>query len=356
VRAIFDFGLWIVDWRRHCRPPHKFPLLILALAIVVAPVAADAQSPGKPAKVGLLFLGAPEGDTTRGAAAAFRDGLRELGWIEGQNIHLEYRYAPGDLHRAYPWDQLVSLAADLAKQKVAAIVAFGTQASRAAWKATAMIPIIMVAAENPVQSNLVASLGRPGKNVTGLTLDVLNEDLDAKRLQLLKEALPGVSRVAVSSTQTRWTHESRLIRMEAVAPALGINIRRVQLFSPEDLDRTFARLHRDRVGALRIQSDPISDEWRGRIAELAIKHHLATMFDLRTYVEAGGLMSYGPSLADIQRRAATYVDKILKGAKPSDLPIEQPTKFDLVINLKTAKALGLTIPPALLNRADEVIQ
>jgi putative ABC transport system substrate-binding protein len=332
--------------------------VMLALTILAAPLAADAQSPGKPPKVGLLLLGTPEADASR-RAAAFREGLRELGWIEGQNIFLEYRYASGNLYRAFPWDQLVPLAADLAQQKVDAIVAFGTLASLTARQATAMIPIIMVAAENPVQNNLVASLGRPGGNVTGLTLDVLNQDLDAKRLELLKEALPGVSRVAVSSTQSRAvhpSHENRLIHMEAVAPALGINIRRVALFAPDELDRTFARLRRDRVGALRILSDPLSDQWRGRIAELAIKHRLPTMFDQRIYVEAGGLMSYGPSLADIHRRAAIYVDKILKGAKPGDLPVEQPTKFELVINLKTAKALGLTIPQSLLSRADEVIR
>jgi putative ABC transport system substrate-binding protein len=327
----------------------------LALTILAAPLAADAQSQGKPPKVGLLLLGTPEADTSR-RAAAFREGLRELGWIEGQNILLEYRYASAKLHRAYPEDELVSLAADLAQHKVDAIVAFGILPSWAARKATTVIPIIMAAAENPVQKNLVASLGRPGGNVTGLTLDVLNQDLDAKRLELLKEVLPGVSRVAVSYTQSRGIHQDRLIQMEAVAPALGVNIRRVALFTPDELDRTFARLRRDRVGALRILSDPLSDQWRGRIAELSIKHRLPTMFDQRIYVEAGGLMSYGPSLADIHRRAAIYVDKILKGAKPGDLPVEQPTKFELVINLKTAKALGLTIPQSLLNRADEVIR
>ncbi len=329
--------------------------ILVAVGLLVQPLAAGAQSPGKPAKVGLLLLGTPEADTSR-RAAAFRNGLRELRWTEGQNILIEYRNAPGNLDRAYPLDQLVPLAAELAQQKVDVIVAFGTLPSMAARKATAMIPIIMAAAENPVQNNLVASLGRPGGNVTGLTLDVLDQDLDAKRLELLKEALPPVSRVAVSSTQSRGYHQDRMYRMEAVAPALGINIRRVALFAPDELDRTFARLRRDRVGALRILSDPLSDQWSGRIAELAIKHRLPTMFDLRMYVEAGGLMSYGPSLADLHRRAATYVDKILKGTKPADLPVEQPTKFELAINLRTAKALGLTIPQSVLIRADEVIE
>jgi putative ABC transport system substrate-binding protein len=329
--------------------------IMVVAGLFLRPRTSKAQSPGKPPKVGLLFLGAPEADASR-RAAAFREGLQGLGWIEGQNILLEYRYASGNLYRAYPGDQLELLAAELTQQQVAAIVAFGTLASLAARQATAVIPIIMVAAENPVQKSLVASLGHPGGNVTGLTLDVRGQDLDAKRLELLKEVLPGVSRVAVCYRQSLGYHLDHLIHMEAVAPALGINIRRVALFAPDELDRTFARLRRDRVGALRILSDPLTDQWRGRIAELAIKHRLPTMFDQRIYVEAGGLMSYGPSLADIHRRAAIYVDKILKGAKPADLPVEQPTKFELIINLKAAKALGLTIPPSLLNRADEVIQ
>jgi len=336
----------VISWRA---------FVLVAVGLLAQPLAVGAQSPGKPAKVGLLLLGTPEADTSR-RAAAFREGLRELRWTEGQNILLEYRYASGNLDRAYPLDQLIPLAAELARQKIDAIVAFGTLPSLAARKATALIPIIMAAAENPVQNNLVASLGRPGQNVTGLTLDVLDQDLDAKRLELLKEALPRVSRVAVSYTQARGYHQDRLHRMEAVTPALGINLRQVALFAPDELDRTFGRLARDHVGALRILSDPLSDQWSGRIAELAIKHRLPTMFDLRMYVEAGGLMSYGPSLADIHRRAAIYVDKILKGAKPADLPVEQPTKFELVINLKTAKALGLTIPQSILIRADEMFQ
>ncbi len=326
----------------------------LALTVLGAPLAAEAQSPGKPAKVGLLFLGTSEADVAR--RAAFRDGLRELGWIEGQNIVFESRVAPGNLDRKTALNELVPLVAELARQRVDVIVAFGTPPSDAAQHATPTIPIVMAAAENPVGWGLVASLARPGGNVTGVTLDVLDQDLNAKRLELLKEALPAVSRVAVSYTQSRNFHQEQLIRMEAAAPALRIELRRVGLMSVEDLDRVFAMLQRDRIGAFRIQSDPVTNQWRNRIAELAIKHHLPTMFDLRMYVEAGGLMSYGPSLAEVHRRAATYVDKILKGAKPADLPVEQPTKFELVINLKTAKALGLKIPQSLLIRADEVIQ
>ena len=329
-------------------------ILLLAFSLLAAPLATGAQSPGKPAKVGLLFLGTSEADAAR--LAAFRDGLRALRWIEGQNIVFESRVAPGNLDRKSALNELVPLATELAQQRVDVIVAFGTPPTQAARQATTTIPIVMTAAENPVGWGLIASLARPGQNVTGLTLDVLDQDLNAKRLELLKETLPAVSRVAVSYTQNRNYHQEQLIRMEAAAPALGINIRRVGLMAVEDLDRIFARLQRDRIGALRIQSDPVTDQWRGRIAELAIKHHLPTMFDLRMYVEAGGLMSYGPSLADIHRRAATYVDKILKGAKPADLPVEQPAKFELVINLKAAKALGLTIPQSVLIRADEVIQ
>jgi ABC-type uncharacterized transport system substrate-binding protein len=333
--------------------------MMVIAGFFVRSLAADAQSQGKSPKIGLLLVGTLETDASR-HAAAFREGLRELGWVEGQNILLEYRYAPGNLFRARQRDDLVPLAVELAQQKVDAVVAFGTMASLAAREATTTIPIVMAAAQNPVGSGLVANLARPGGNVTGVTLDVLDQDLDAKRLQLVKEALPKVSRVAVSYTlgnEDSPDHQRQISRMEAVAPALGIELRSVAIGAAvEDLERTFVALRRSRVGAFRIQSDPVSDQWSGRIAELAIKHHLPTMFDLRTYVEAGGLMSYAPSLAEVHRRAAAYVDKILKGAKPGDLPVEQPTKFELVINLKTAKALGLTIPQSVLLRADEVIQ
>ena len=329
-------------------------VMALSFHILAVSPTADAQAPGKLPKVGLLSLGMSEADASR--RVAFREGLRNLGWIEGQNILFESRVAPGHLDRKYASEELGPLATELVQQHVDVIVAFGTAPSQAARQATATTPIVMAAAENPVGLGLVASLARPAGNVTGVTLDVFGQDLNAKRLELFKETLPGVSRVAVSYTQTRTYHGEQLIRMEALAPALGIEIRRVGLMGVEDLDRIFAKLQRDRVGAVRIQSDPVTDEWCGRIAELAIKYHLATMFDSRTYVEAGGLMSYGPSLADIHRRAATYVDKILKGAKPGDLPIEQPTTFELVINVKTAKALGLTIPQSVLIRADAVIQ
>ncbi len=223
---------------------------------------------------------------------------------------------------------------------------------------TVTIPIVMAPAENPFENASVASLARPGGNVTGLTLAVRDQELDAKRLELLKEALPMLSRVAVSYNPAGNAYQVRqIVKMGAVAPALGIALRRVVLgAAAEDLERTFAALRRSRVGAVRIQSDPVTDQWSGRIAELAIKHRLPTMFDLRIHVETGGLMSYTPSLADVHRRAAIYVDKILKGAKPADLPVEEPTRFYLVINLKTAKALGLTIPQSVLVRADEVIQ
>jgi putative ABC transport system substrate-binding protein len=329
-------------------------LAALALYGVGTPLLVNAQAPGKLPKVGLLFLGTSEADASR--RAVFREGLRELQWIEGQSILFESRVAPGYLDRKYSFDELAPLAAELVQQKVDVIVAFGTLPSQVARGATATIPIVMAAAENPVRVGLVASLARPGGNVTGLTLDVLNQDLNAKRLELLKASFPAVSRVAVSYTLLVSYHQDELVRMEAAAPALGIEIRRVGLLGVEDLDRIFAKLRRDRIGAIRIQSDPVTDQWCGRIVELAIKHRLPTMFDARIYVEAGGLMSYGPSLADIHRRAATYVDKILKGAKPADLPVEQPTKFALVINLKTAKALGLTIPQSMLIRANEVIR
>jgi len=325
---------------------------------LIWPLATNAQPSGKPPTVGLLSLGTSEADAAR--RVAFREGLRELRWIEGQTILFESGVGSGNLDRKYAWDELVPLATAMAQQHVDVIVAFGTTPSQAARMATATIPIVMAGAENPVGTSLVASLARPGGNVTGVTLDVLDQDLDAKRLELLKEALPKVSRVAVSYTlgnENNPSHQRQISRMEAVAPTLGIELRLVALgAAAEDLERAFALMRRARVGALRLQSDPVTDQWCGRIAELAIKHRLPTMFDMRLYVEAGGLMSYGPSLADIHRRAATYVDKILKGAKPADLPVEQPTKFELVINLKTAKALGLTIPQSVLLQADEIIR
>ena len=334
-------------------PAVIFAVALSAHVLAVSP-AADAQAPGKLAKVGLLFLGSSEANAPRGAA--LRDGLRALRWVQGRNIVFESRIAPGNLDGRYALSELVPLATELAQRQVDVIVAFGFPPSEAARQATATIPIVMAAAENPVGWNLVASLARPGANVTGVTLDVVGQDLNAKRLELLKAALPAVSKVAVSYTQSRNYHYEQLSRMEAAAPALGIEIRRVGLLGVEDLGRIFAQLRRDHVGAVRIQSDPVTDQWVDRIAELGITHRLPTMCDVRAYVEAGGLMSYGPSLVDLDRRAATYVDKILKGAKPADLPVEQPSKFEFVINLKTAKALGLKIPRSVLDRADEVIQ
>jgi putative ABC transport system substrate-binding protein len=315
---------------------------------------ADAEASGKLAKIGLLFLGASEANAPRDVA--LRDGLRALGWIEGQNIAFVSRVAPGNLDRRNALDELVPLATELAQHRVDVIVAFGFPPSLAARTATSTIPIVMAAVENPVGWNLIASLARPGGNVTGVTLDVLDQNLNAKRLQLLKAALPTVSKVAVTYTQTRNYHYEQLSRMEAAAPALGIAIRRVGFMGVDDLERNFVMLQREHIGAVRIQSDPVTDQWVDRIAELGIKHRLPTMCDLRSYVDAGSLMSYGPNLADLDRRAAIYVDKILKGAKPADLPVEQPTKFELVLNLKTAKALGLTVSQSILVGADKVIR
>ena len=340
----FGFRIWLTT------------IFLMALSFSVLPLSrtAGAQAPGKLAKVGLLFLGSSEANVPRGAA--FREGLRALRWIEGQNIVFESRAASGNLDRGYALSELVPLATELAQHQVDVIVAFGYPPSEAARQATATIPIVMAAVENPVGWNLVASLAHPGGNVTGVTLDVFGQDLNAKRLELLKAALPAVSKVAVSYTQSRNYHYEQLSRMEAAAPALGIEIRRIGFLGVEDLGRIFAQLQRDHVGAIRIQSDPVTDQWVGRIADLGRKHRLPTMCDLRAYVDAGGLMSYGPSLAELDRRAAAYVDKILKGAKPADLPVEQPTQFELVVNLKTAKALGLTIPQSVLVQADEVIR
>ena len=279
---------------------------------------------------------------------AFRQRLRELGYVDGQNIAFEVRSAEGRAER------LPDLAADLVRLKVDVIVAGGTPAPLAAKRATTAIPIVMASAGDPVGSGLVASLARPGGNVTGLSL--LVPELGGKRLQLLKEVVPGVSRVAVLWNAANPYPVLVWRQTEAAARALGVHLQSLDVRGPDDLEGAFAAATRGRAGALITVEDPLTFGQRKRIVDFAARARLPAMYGFREFVDAGGLMSYAASLADLSRRAATYVDKILKGAKPADLPVEQPTKFELVINLKTAKALGLTIPPSVLIRADQVIQ
>jgi len=314
----------------------------LAGGLLSAAVIAEAQPAAKTPRIGYL---APSLTANPALHEAFRQGLRDLGYVEGRNVAIEYRDAEGKDER-------------LPALKVDVIVTnAGTLAALAAQRATRTIPIVFVAAGDPVSSGLVASLARPGGNATGLSL--LFPELVGKWLELLKQAIPGVSRIAILSQPGAVPEraQERIVReADVAARALGVRLQFVWARGPADIDRAFSDVTKARAGALAVLSTPMLSSQRQRLADLAAKNRLPTVHSFRPYVEAGGLMAYGPSTSDMARRAATYVDKILKGAKPADLPVEQPTKFELVINLKTAKALGLTIPPSLLQRADEVIQ
>jgi putative ABC transport system substrate-binding protein len=282
---------------------------------------------------------------------AFRQGLRDLGYVEGRNLVIEYRDAEGKSER------LPALAAELVALKVDVIFAPTTATALAAKQATRTLPIVFAVVADPVTSGFVTSLARPGGNVTGLSF--LAPELVGKRLELLKQAIPGVTQVAVlwqPGGLGERTEKDQLKGAEVAARALGVRVQFVEARGPADIDRAFSDMTRARAGALTVLTGAMLFTERRRLVDPAAKNRLPAVYPWREGVDAGGLMSYGPNVADLFRRAATYVDKILKGAKPADLPVEQPTKFELVINLKTAKALGLTIPPSVLGRADEVIQ
>jgi len=321
-------------------------IVALALSIPLAPLAAAPQQAGKVYRIGHLSSGSPPGFVEE-----FRQGLRERGYLEGQNIAVEYRWAEGKFER------LPDLAADLVGLKVDLIVAVTTRSALAAKHATSAIPIVMVAVADPVGSGLVASLARPGGNITGLTF--LGAELSAKRLQLLKEVVPGLSRVAVlwhPGAHGEQTQRNMLKETEVAGRALELQLQLLEARDPNDFDRAFSAMTRKRAGALLVLTSPMFIAERRRLADLAARSRLPATYHVKEFVEAGGLMAYGASIPDQVRRVAVFADKILKGAKPADLPVEQPTKFELVINLKTAKALGLTIPQSVLFRADEVIQ
>ncbi len=315
--------------------------------LLAAPLAASAQQAGKVPRV--AYLSASSAASATGMVEAFRQGLRELGYVEGRNILMEYRWADGR------FDRLPALAAELARLTVNVIVASNTPAALAARDATSTIPIILVTSGDPVGSGLVASLARPGGNVTGLSLTPTLA-ISGKQLELLKEAFPTVSHVAVLANPANPPTAHLLRETELAARALGLRLRVVQVREPKDFDDAFATMKNERVPALLVIPDPLVNDNRGRIVAFAATNRLPAIYPYSTFVDVGGLMSYGVDLSDLNRRAATYVDKILKGAKPAELPVEQPTKFDLVINLKTVKTLGLTIPPSLLARADQVIR
>jgi putative ABC transport system substrate-binding protein len=309
-------------------------------------MSAHAQRPQKVQRVGLLMQTTPAAASH--IAAAFTEALRELGHVEGKNVAFETRWAEGNPER-FP-----ALAADLVRLKVDLIVASALSAAEAARRATTTIPIVMVNAADPVESGLVRSLVRPGGNVTGLSAQ-LTPEIRAKQLQLLKEALPGLTRVVILR-RAALADGPVWKEYEAGGRTLGLKVQFVELQRVDELERAFNTIARERAGALLVPGDPVLFTHRQRIVALAAEHRLPGTFSTREFTDAGGLMSYSARLTDQFRRAATYVDKILKGASPANLPVEQPTQFELVINLKTAKALGLTLPQSILLRADEVIQ
>jgi ABC-type uncharacterized transport system substrate-binding protein len=322
-------------------------VVTLTLSLLVVPRTAEAQQATKVHRIGRLSSGSPTEPNP--ALEAFRQGLRELGYSEGQNIVIECRYAEGRD------DRLADLAAELVRLKMDVIVAGGSPAIRAAQHATHTIPIVMAAPPDAVAEGFVASLARPGGNITGLSW--LGAELPGKRLEILKETVPQSARIAVLANPASRASEPQLHNLTVAARVLGLQLHVVELRRAEELDTAFTAMIRAGADALIVLSDPaLIGLMRGRIADLAATHRLPAMYNWRDYVAAGGLMSYGPSLPDIHRHAAVYVDKMLKGAKPADLPVEQPTKFELVINLKAAKALGLTIPPSILFQANEVIR
>jgi putative ABC transport system substrate-binding protein len=314
--------------------------------LLTAPLVAQAQTPGKTYRIGYLTV--PGRESAHGVADTFERALRDLGWINGKNVVVEYRFANSDTKR------LASFAFELVESRPDVIVAGANAAVLALKDATRTIPIVMFLAADPVRSGLVASYARPGGNVTGLTLTTGSE-LYGKQLQLLKSAFPNISRVAIVANQASPVYTGALREIGIATHALGLHQQIVEIRAPEEFEDVFATLAR-RADAIFVPADSMFYQYRVRLAQLAVRTRLPAMWGLREQAEVGGLMAYATDLRDLGRRAAIFVDKILKGAKPGDLPIEQPTQFELVINLKTAKALGLTIPPSLLLRADQVIE
>jgi putative ABC transport system substrate-binding protein len=325
----------------------KSLFLLLIIVGLGGGATTDAQQPTKVYRIGILTGVPPTTPEALPLWEAFRQGLSERGWVEGQNVIIEYRRAEGQVER-YP-----SLAADLLGLKVDLIVAVSTLGARAAKQATSAIPIVMVYVGDPVGEGLVASLARPGGNITGLTF-IIGPEIVGKYLALLKEAVPKVSRVAVLFHQA--TRPIFLKEAQAVAQVLAVKLQLLQVRSPNELEGAFAAMSRERANGLLVLPHPFSFAHARRIADLAAKRQLPVVYGFRESVEAGGLMAYAANAPDMFRRAAAYVDKILKGTKPADLPVEQPTKFEFIINLKTAKQIGVTIPQSVLYRADEVLK
>jgi putative ABC transport system substrate-binding protein len=321
--------------------------VVLAIGLTLAPRATEAQPPGKIPRIGILAVGTPTTYVSR--HEAFRRGLREFGYVEGQNITIEYRYGEGT------YERLPALAAELVRLKVDVIVASSQPETEAARRATASIPIVFALVSEPVKTGQVASLARPGGNITGMA-GPGEPGLYAKQLQLLKEAFPHISRVAVLRNPTNPLEPRRWQQTQEAARVLGLALRLHDVRTADDIAGAFAAMTRERPDALLVLPDPFLLHHRASLAALTARERLPAVTGVREYGEAGLLMIYGLDIADNYRRAAGYVAKILQGAKPADLPVQQPVKFELVINLKTAKALNLTIPPSVLGRADQIIE
>jgi putative tryptophan/tyrosine transport system substrate-binding protein len=326
----------------------KARIFVYALpAVILATIhLAEAQQPKKVPRIG--YLGATSRSINPARIEAFRQGLRELGYVEGKNIVIEYRYAEGKL------DRLPALAAELVGLKVDIIVMGGPAATRSAKQATATIPIVMAYDDDPVGSGFVASLARPGGNITGLS--TLAPEISGKQLELLREIVPKLSRVAVLGNAIQPGNPQALREINLAADAFGVQLQYLEVGGPKDIDTVFRAASKGRADAVLVLGNPTLFSQRRQLADLAVKSRLPTIYNRPEYVEDGGLVFYGPSYIDLYRRAATYVDKILKGTKPADLPVEQPKKFEFIINLKAAKQIGLTIPPNVLVRADKVIK
>ena len=319
---------------------------LLATILLVTVPFAEAQQAKKLPRIGYLSAGSPSTNSAR--IEAFRQGLRELGYVEGKNIVIEYRYAEGKL------DRLSELAAELVRLKVDVIVTTGPTSTGPTKAATVTIPIVMAQEFDPVGSGVVASLARPGGNITGLS--TLHPEISGKRLELLTEIVPKLSRVAALGTSITPGTAQALRETELAAGAFGVKLQYLEVPGPKDIETAFRDASKGHADAVLVLTSPVFTSNRKQVADLAVKSRLPAIYGSSEYVEDGGLMSYGVAITDLFRRAATYVDKILKGTKPADLPVEQPTKFELIINLKTAKQIGLTIPQWVLMRADKVIK
>jgi len=320
--------------------------VLICVFLLALGISAQAQEPNKTARIG--FLGATSSSTVTARIEAFRQGLRELGYVDGENITIEYRYADGKPER------LPGFAAELVHVKVDVIVTGGPTATRPAKNATDTVPIVMAADLDPVANGFVTSLARPGGNITGLS--ILAPEISGKQLELLKEIVPKLSRVAFLRNSNEPATPQIIKEIEAASEALQLRLQKLDIRNSKDIEIAFREARNGRADAVVVPVMPILNSERAQIAELALKNRLPSVYGQPEYVENGGLIYYGPSVTAMFRRAATYVDKILKGAKPSDLPVEQPTKFELEINLKTANQIGLTIPPNVLARADKVIR